>query len=230
MGDLQDGSRPRGVVERAVVDGVAVDRRPDAEVIEVRAVDDVLPGELRIAAAEDPDDVVRLEVAELDGELAVERDGDVEALECARVRSAREGSRVATRAGPSEDGVERLPVDGPRRGTPGAEVPGSPFFSQVICSMRDCLGHASPRRPLLVLGPEHGDHPHGAPRRQPGGLLAPVAVDRVRDGRKVVVLVRERGAGEEDGDLALQVEAGEIVVPVLRAVTPKPTNTAAPRR
>src|SRR5205823_4917661 len=55
--DLEDRGDAGGVVERAVVDGIAVDRLADAEVIEVRGVDDLLVSQLLIGAAQDAGDV-----------------------------------------------------------------------------------------------------------------------------------------------------------------------------
>ena len=64
--DLEDRRDARRVVHRAVVDRVAVDRAADAEMIEVRRHDDELVAPLRIRAAQDAGDVLRLDLRPLD--------------------------------------------------------------------------------------------------------------------------------------------------------------------
>ena len=66
LGRLDQRGDARGVVHRAVVDVVAVDRRADADVIEVRGEHDVLVGQLGIAALHHADDVLRLDRLRLD--------------------------------------------------------------------------------------------------------------------------------------------------------------------
>ena len=62
--DLEQCRPSRRHCHRAVVDAVAVDRRADAEMIPVRRVDDVLVLQLRIAALELRDDVLRVDRAQ----------------------------------------------------------------------------------------------------------------------------------------------------------------------
>ena len=62
--DLDQRRDPGRVVERTVVDRVAVDRRADPEVVEVRAVDDVLVAQPGVGAAQQADDVGARDVAQ----------------------------------------------------------------------------------------------------------------------------------------------------------------------
>ena len=50
---------PGGIVERAVVDRIAVDRRADAEPVEMGGEHDMLGGEAPVAARQAGDDVAR---------------------------------------------------------------------------------------------------------------------------------------------------------------------------
>ena len=84
--DLEHGRDAGRVVERAVVDRVAVDRRADAQVIPVRRVDDVLVLQHRVAAFELRDDVARVDRAQLVGDRHRRLDAERHRLELARQR------------------------------------------------------------------------------------------------------------------------------------------------
>ena len=77
FGDLEQRRATRRVVQRAVVDLVALERRVLAQVVPVRGVDDVLV--LLVAPLELGDDVVRLDLPRVDLDvercLGVQRDG-----------------------------------------------------------------------------------------------------------------------------------------------------------
>ena len=65
-GQFEDRRDTGGVVHRAVVNAVAVDRFADAEVIEVRRDDEIFATTLRVAAAQDARHVLRHHVATVD--------------------------------------------------------------------------------------------------------------------------------------------------------------------
>ena len=200
FGGGEEGGGAEGVVEGAVVDGVAVEGGSDADVVEVGGDDDGFAGERGIGAGEPAEDVGAGDVGH--GGATADSDFDVE----------REGLRLAA-LGSGEDGVDRLRRVFEERGGGGAVdggggaelgvgfLEGAVGIDQAHRGETGAVDREGPGLAPLLDGGEHGDDADGAAADELGGFLARVV--GLGGGGEAL-----GGAGEDDGNFALNVDAG----------------------
>ncbi len=200
----------QGIVERAVVDDVAIDRGTDADVIQMRGIDQMLRRERRVAARQHRDHIPRLNRFDLGTPAERDRARQREAFKRALARSVEQRSRSQRAIG--ENQIRGGSAHGGGRAQFGE---GRDAFAvdvaQTHAGLLPIRRTTRPRCIGLVLWRIDGNDADRAALGDDAQFFAAGAVERA------TIVVEARGrAGKHDRDLAFEIQAGEIVVIEIR--------------
>ena len=201
-GDVEQSGDPRGIVHRAVVEAVAIDRSADAEMVEMGGEDDMLGPQPLVAAGQPGDDVGRGDRAVARGDAGAQRRLHRRTRAAASKRRRGPRARRSCRPEPVNSFSARLGVEA------GAEESVLDVAKRRIGEIHAGLAGLRHRARPGNLDRLGGGQREQAGRARLGEQSRPVAagvgLERARNLRGA--------AADHDRDLALEVDSGEIVM------------------